>query len=722
MTSPDLANALVSLFLLVVQISWQAAIVVSLVLAVQWAMGGRLPAVWRHALWGIVLLRLIIPVLPGSVVSIFNLIPSATTSRMVVDAPLISSTGELPLDRDEPDLVAAPSGGPAAGVDVKAGPLTVAQQVATVAKEPTSLLLFYAAIGWLITAILLTVRTIFTAVRLQREVSRMPPLNDGRVLRLFDHCCQRLKIRHWPRLVLGPTGAEVGVTGLWRATIVVPEHVATHLPESELQHILLHELVHVSRGDLIWNWAALVVCPLHWFNPLVWYASYRAKLDAELACDSQVLAQLPVSEIVPYGLTLLRLLEHASTVSKLRMSVRIIGGRRSLHRRMQMIARYKVASLRDRSWGVVVTVLLSATCLTGATRYIFAADPPQNAPPRTVRGASADNDEMQFDGGPLAEAAAAYAATYHAPLYAQSWSPIQRLKPDGKYSGVFINGLSLHDADMETLKSHPEIEDVVVYNAGLQGDGLRYLASLPKLSRLALCGGRCTDAYLEALPRMDKLKQLSLIGCVMSAQSLAVLKKCPQLERLELSFVPVEDGIQYLSDVPQLYSLKIENTDLSDLGIMHLKVVSQVRSLTLKSTRITDDGLKVLQNLSELTSITLSATKVRGPGLSNLTKLPKLRRLSFEGRGTTDAWLLAIEPLRGIEWMQLSDTAITGAGLAPLRNWSNVNDIWLKGNRVDDDGIEILSDVNRIRNLHFEETRMTHAGKQKLRETRSALR
>src|SRR5216110_621519 len=57
--------------------SWQAAVLAVLVLVVQFALRTRLTARWRHALWAIVLLRLLIPVTPPSHWSLFNVAPPA---------------------------------------------------------------------------------------------------------------------------------------------------------------------------------------------------------------------------------------------------------------------------------------------------------------------------------------------------------------------------------------------------------------------------------------------------------------------------------------------------------------------------------------------------------------------------------------------------------------------------------------------------------------------
>src|SRR5437762_1955183 len=65
-------EALFSHLPLLLQISAQGAILIVLVLAVQWICGGRLPPRWRYALWLLVLLRLALPWTIPSPVSLFG--------------------------------------------------------------------------------------------------------------------------------------------------------------------------------------------------------------------------------------------------------------------------------------------------------------------------------------------------------------------------------------------------------------------------------------------------------------------------------------------------------------------------------------------------------------------------------------------------------------------------------------------------------------------------
>ena len=75
-------------------------------------------------------------------------------------------------------------------------------------------------------------------------------------------------------------------------------------PESR-KVVLCHERVHLQRRDYLWKPAALVICCIHWFNPLVWLAFYLMNMDCEMSCDEKVVKLLGEESKKIYSYTLL---------------------------------------------------------------------------------------------------------------------------------------------------------------------------------------------------------------------------------------------------------------------------------------------------------------------------------------------------------------------------------------------------------------------------------
>lgn len=74
-----------------------------------------------------------------------------------------------------------------------------------------------------------------------------------------------------------------------------------------LRHVLTHELTHYRHADHIWSLLRGVCLIVHWYNPLVWAAAILSKKDAELACDEDTIRSLGEAERIAYGKTLIRM-------------------------------------------------------------------------------------------------------------------------------------------------------------------------------------------------------------------------------------------------------------------------------------------------------------------------------------------------------------------------------------------------------------------------------
>ena len=95
--------------------------------------------------------------------------------------------------------------------------------------------------------------------------------------------------------------AAPGLVGVIRPRILVPTGM-----QGKLQDLIVaHETVHKQRLDNLWRIMALLVCCIHWFNPIVWWSLKRFFEDMELACDEAVLRGMAPDERKDYARALL---------------------------------------------------------------------------------------------------------------------------------------------------------------------------------------------------------------------------------------------------------------------------------------------------------------------------------------------------------------------------------------------------------------------------------
>lgn len=99
------------------------------------------------------------------------------------------------------------------------------------------------------------------------------------------------------------------VFGTVRQRIVIPKRMLL-MEQSQMQYILIHEMVHIRRHDNLWKLLSAAAVCVHWFNPAVWLMYALFARDLELSCDEQVLSLHGSRGRQEYALTLLTLAQN----------------------------------------------------------------------------------------------------------------------------------------------------------------------------------------------------------------------------------------------------------------------------------------------------------------------------------------------------------------------------------------------------------------------------
>src|SRR5678816_2293695 len=265
--------------------SLAASVLVALVLIVQRVFRKWLPGNWVYALWLCVLLRLILPAVPSTPFSIFNI------------AKLSGNPGAAPaalLHNGEPGIHEE-----SAAENIS--PVILADHTAGLAPFAPRQWPGLAAYFWIAGALLYLSVVIGHHRKFHGWLKRQEPLTDQRLIDLVGEVKHLLNLQS--RIRVFEAAGTPSLFGAFRPHLLLPKFALETLSDAELRHIILHELIHVKRRDVLLNWLVIVVQSLHWFNPLVWFAMRRLRAARELACDAAVLNRLSTGERMAYGAT-----------------------------------------------------------------------------------------------------------------------------------------------------------------------------------------------------------------------------------------------------------------------------------------------------------------------------------------------------------------------------------------------------------------------------------
>jgi TonB family protein len=125
--------------------------------------------------------------------------------------------------------------------------------------------------------------------RLHRLSARATSVDAGPWANAADALASELNLRTPVRLLQSDRPALLVTWGFFRPTVMLPAGAASWATD-RIRAVLAHELAHVKRHDWIIQIGSELVRIANWFNPLVWLAAARLRLESERACDDAVVS------------------------------------------------------------------------------------------------------------------------------------------------------------------------------------------------------------------------------------------------------------------------------------------------------------------------------------------------------------------------------------------------------------------------------------------------
>jgi len=338
-------SALAPVFMEVVAMSWQAVWLILLLAAVRFILRRHIAPAMVFAGWllvaGVLLmpLRLPVPWDPLGLGKTAKLRPAAPPAAVVYAAE--------PLMPEEGRAYSVQALGP---VDAEAAAHRAQEHIGfdvfDVKVSTTRSVVGSAALVWLAGVAGLLLLRGLALVRLRRKLACSRLAVDGRIAAMVRQGCAALGIARMPEIVVTPMIGTPALCGVFLPQLLFPVGFADRLSAEELRWVVLHELGHLRRRDLLAQALLQFACAVHWFNPLVWVAAWLARHDCELACDAFVLRHAKADGGGDYGRTLLKVLGRTSGRNSLPAAVGIVEGKRQLLKRIMRIADYRRGHLR----------------------------------------------------------------------------------------------------------------------------------------------------------------------------------------------------------------------------------------------------------------------------------------------------------------------------------------------------------------------------------------
>lgn len=566
---------------------------------------------------------------------------------------------------------------------------------------------------WVAGVVTLCFRLLLSRLVLRRLVKASKLATQGAAGETLAMLCRRCDIRRRVRLLVSDRCDMPMTWGIHAGHILLPRE-SEGWDESRLRAVLLHELAHVKRRDALWQLLVQLVCALYWFNPLVWLAGWRVRVERERACDDFVLNRgVKASDYAGHLIAISTGYEGRSlaAVCALAMAKKL-----KLEGRLMRVLNAK-ANRRG------ATRRTCAMCCLGVIAYILpvammrAGNPSpsgRQAPETPVR------ENRTSDESPASAEAAEPDVEVDAVAALKDLGADVELDDARRVVSLTINDPQLSDADIDHVRKLTHLRELRLNSPNVTDRGVEQLKGLQNLQSLDLRGCSITGRGLESIRELRRLKSLIIARTKITDAGLEHVGGLAELEGLSLANTQItDDGLPHLEGLTNLRTLSLALTEVTDKGLENLKAHPELRMLSLlAASSVTDSGLAHVGKLTKLEQLILGYTGITEAGLKNLEGLNALKFLDLAGVDLSREGLIQLQSLSSLGGLNLSQTSITDDDLEPLTGLETLTMLMLGHNEIgiSDAGLEHLKRLTNLEHLSLQGTKVTEAGIHELKE------
>ncbi len=336
-----------NIILSLLEISVYASVLILAVFAIKTITQKKISAKLIHLLWLVVLVRLVMPITLDSPIHV-NITQPVAINAPIAESPVYDvtsanfhdSASDNSLSSAMNDITAKNNALPV--IDVYLIAFTI----------------------WALVAFLFATATAVRITLFKHKLKQLNMTDDYKAQ--LEAAKKEIDIKQEIRIALSEHTDIPFVFGAIKPIIVIPKHFKKTMTDTKLSYIILHELCHVKRHDILVNFVWLFARAIHWFNPLA-HIAYKSYLDsADRACDETVSHNMHYDEKCEYSQSLIDVMRHAKRSYNPSLALSLCRNKSTLSKRIENIIHPKKKSKTALIAMIIAVSMIVIACFTTA--------------------------------------------------------------------------------------------------------------------------------------------------------------------------------------------------------------------------------------------------------------------------------------------------------------------------------------------------------------------
>ncbi|MEX1376163.1 MAG: DUF6034 family protein [Eubacteriales bacterium] len=366
-------------------------------------------------LWIMVMVRLLMPFSIESPINIWSFMPEKETAAAKETMPSAEYNYAPPIYtmESEIDIPVAISPDSPTGIAYDELPAYTSNQPSAFQKIKTALesidIPALSASIWIVCAIgILGINIVNMLIFAFFRIKGTAPADN--VLSAFKRAKDRLGIKRPVDIFISEDITVPMAYSLFSPKILLPQNMIMHMDETKMELILMHELMHIKRLDILKNYLWLAAKAIYWFNPLVWIGYRQYVSDTEICCDYHVMKRLDEDLKIHYSQSLL---DAAKMINKKPVysapyMLSFCESETKLRRRIMNILQPIKQSKKQTAVLAIMIMIISVCCFTTACQQVQPSPTPMATMPPAIHNEKIDDPtptpqviDFDKDGNPI---------------------------------------------------------------------------------------------------------------------------------------------------------------------------------------------------------------------------------------------------------------------------------------------------------------------------------